>query len=179
MKLAHINYLGLNARRPIFGVYDHVRLKPTCSVTASTCSWKAEIYHVASLSIILSRGWTTKALIRLRGCVGWSTPLIFECNYVRFSLDTTHNCHYNNCIVFQCFTPWLGRAQRALLMIASINWKSEVSTKKNEPKREKKDTAESILVQKSGPALAVLPDRRRRPWCLRLQGKWYFKWFPM
>ena len=41
--------------------------------------------------------------------------------------------------------------------------KSRGSTKKNEPKREKKDTAESILVQKSGPALAVLPDRRRRP----------------
>ena len=35
--------------------------------------------------------------------------------------------------------------------------------KKNEPKQEKMDTAESILVQKSGPALAVLPDRRRRP----------------
>ena len=34
---------------------------------------------------------------------------------------------------------------------------------KNEPKREKRDTAESILVQKSGPALAVLLDRRRRP----------------
>ena len=27
----------------------------------------------------------------------------------------------------------------------------------------KRDTAESILGQKSGPALAVLPDRRRRP----------------
>ena len=54
-------------------------------------------------------------------------------------------------------------AQRALLMIASINWKSEVSTKKNEPKRQKRDMAESIFVQKSGPALAVLPDRRRRP----------------
>ena len=104
----------------------------------------------------------------------WSAPLIFECNYVRFSLDTAHkydNCHYNNCIVFQCFHTlarsvygWLYNAQRALLMIASINWKSEVSTKKNEPKREKRDTAESIFVQKSGAALAVLPDRRRRPW---------------
>ena len=35
--------------------------------------------------------------------------------------------------------------------------------KENEPEQEKRDTAESILVQKSGPALAVLPDRRRRP----------------
>ena len=40
-------------------------------------------------------------------------------------------------------------------------------TKKNEPKREKRDTAEIILVQKSDPALAVLPDRRRRP-CLHV-----------
>ena len=41
-------------------------------------------------------------------------PLIFECNYVRFSLDTAHkydNCHYDNCIVFQCFhTLWMTRA---------------------------------------------------------------------
>ena len=36
--------------------------------------------------------------------------------------------------------------------------------KKNEPKREKRDTTESKFVQKGGPALAVLPDRRRRPW---------------
>ena len=106
MKLAHRNCLGLNARRPGLGVYDHARLKPTCSVTESTCSLKTEILRVASLSIILSRGRTTKALIRLRGCVGWSAPLIFKCNYVRVSLDTVHkydNCHYNNCIVFQCF----------------------------------------------------------------------------
>ena len=101
--------------------------------------------RVASLLIILSRGRATKALIRLRGCVGWSAPLIFECNYVRFSLDTAHNydnCHYNNCIVFQCFhtlarSVYGWHAQQALLMIALINWKSEVSTKKNEPKREK------------------------------------------
>ena len=33
----------------------------------------------------------------------------------------------------------------------------------NDPKREKRDTAESILGPKSGPALAALPDRRRRP----------------
>ena len=38
MKLAHRNCLGLNARRPVFGVYDHARLKPTCSVTERTCS---------------------------------------------------------------------------------------------------------------------------------------------
>ena len=65
-------------------------------------------------------------------------------------------------LFLQCFhtlarSVYGWHAQRALLMIA------EVSTKKNEPKRGKRDTALSILVQKSGPALAVLPDRRQRP----------------
>ena len=42
-------------------------------------------------------------------------------------------------------------------------------------KTRKRDTAESTLVQKSGPALAVLPNRRRRP-CTRMKivdiGQW-------
>ena len=33
---------------------------------------------------------TTKPLIRLCGCVGWSAPLMFACSYVRFSLDRLH-----------------------------------------------------------------------------------------
>ena len=43
------------------------------------------------------------------------------------------------------------------------------NAKKNEPKREKRNTALRMLVQKSGPAIAVLPDRRRRP----CPTKWY------
>ena len=82
MKLAHRNYLGLNARRPVFGVYEG--LQDSNQPAQLHVAKKAEILSVASLSIILSRGRTTKALIRLRGCVGWSAPLIFECN-----------CHYN------------------------------------------------------------------------------------
>ena len=50
----------------------------------------AEILRVASLSIILSWERTIKALIRLRGCIGWSASLMFACSYVRFSLDTVH-----------------------------------------------------------------------------------------
>ena len=41
-----------------------------------------------------------------------------------------------------------------------IRGKQKEKMSQNEKKR---DTAESILVQKNGPALAVLPDRRRRP----------------
>ena len=69
----------------------------------------AEILRVASLSIILSWERTIKALIRQRGCVGWSAPLMFACSYVGFSVDTVHKndnvldhqimklirCHYN------------------------------------------------------------------------------------
>ena len=36
-----------------------------------------EISAVESTDIILSKQWTTKALIGLRGCAGWSAPLLF------------------------------------------------------------------------------------------------------
>ena len=99
-----------------------------------------------------------------------STIQINRRGHVYFSLppsDKYDNCH----TLARSVYGW--HAQRALLMITSINWKSEVSTKKNEPKQEKRDTAESILVQKSGPALAVLPDRRRRPWSYVLYDKYF------
>ena len=62
----------------------------------SLYSQNAEILNVASLSIILYWERTIKALIRLRGCVGWSAPLMSVCCYVRFSLDTVHACKYDN-----------------------------------------------------------------------------------
>ena len=176
--------LGLNWNRQNL----YIRNGMNCNNTRPRCSSRLNILsrltcyfvNLSSLSIILSRGRTTKALIRLRGCVGWPGPLIFECNYVRFSLDTAHkynNCHNNNCIVFQCFhtlarsvNGW--HAQRALLIIASINWKSEVSTKKNKPKREKKGHGGKHTRPKSGAALAVLPDRRRRPCLFLLKVVW-------
>ena len=42
--------MSLNIRKPVFGVFDNARLKPTCSVTE--ISQNAEILCVASLSII-------------------------------------------------------------------------------------------------------------------------------
>ena len=73
-----------------------------------------------------------------------------------------------NYIVFNVYTPWLGRSMDDTHNDDCINkLKNRGKHKENEPKREKRDTAESILVQKSGPALAVLPDRRRRPWYRR------------
>ena len=67
--------MGFVARKPVFGVSDKVRLK---SVSLGTeTSQKIEILLVASLDMILSNERITKALIRLRGCAGWSAPLLF------------------------------------------------------------------------------------------------------
>ena len=67
-------YLGLAARKPVFGVSGKARLKPVSSTTET--SQKIEISPVASLHIILSKKRITKALIRLRGCAGWSAPVL-------------------------------------------------------------------------------------------------------
>ena len=40
-------------------------------------SYKIEISPVASLNMVLSKKRITKALIRLRGCAGWSAPVLF------------------------------------------------------------------------------------------------------
>ena len=65
----------LVARKPVFGVSDNAMLKPVSS--ASETSYNIEISLEASLDIILPRNRITKALISLRGCTGWSAPLLF------------------------------------------------------------------------------------------------------
>ena len=69
-------------RKPALGVYSQVRFIPTCS--AMEASQYIDILHVASFTIMLCRQQTTKVLIRLQGCVGWSVPLLFTCNKIRF-----------------------------------------------------------------------------------------------
>ena len=61
--------MNLVTRKPVFGVWDQVRFKPA--------SWRLEILNIETRGIILSRQWTTKGLIRRRGCAGWSAPLLF------------------------------------------------------------------------------------------------------
>ena len=56
-------------------VCDQLRFKPACSATET--SYNLEILDLETRDIILSQGRTTKALIRLRGCAGWSAPLLF------------------------------------------------------------------------------------------------------
>ena len=60
------HYMSYVMRKPVFGVFDQVRLKPACS--ASEASYSHEILDLASIGIILSRQRTTKAQISLRGC---------------------------------------------------------------------------------------------------------------
>ena len=55
-------------RKPGFGVFDQVRLKPVCSATEA--SKGLEILDIETRDIIPSRQRTIKALIRLRGYAG-------------------------------------------------------------------------------------------------------------
>ena len=77
-------------RKPVFGVCDQVRLEPACSATET--SLRLEISDIETKDIILSRQWTTKSLIRLRGCAGWSASLLFAYGINRFSHDKAHMC---------------------------------------------------------------------------------------
>ena len=68
-------YMGLVATKSDFRVSVKAWLKPFSS--ASETSLNIEVSLEASLDIILSSKRITKALISLRGCAGWSAPLLF------------------------------------------------------------------------------------------------------
>ena len=61
-------HMSLIARKPVFWVFNQVRLKPACAATDAR--WRLEISDTETRDIILSRHRTTKLLIRLRGCAG-------------------------------------------------------------------------------------------------------------
>ena len=84
----YLNHWSPVTRKPIFEVCDQMRLKPACLATVT--SYRLEISDIASRGITLSRQQTTKALIRLRGCAGWSAPLLFAYDINRFSHDVAH-----------------------------------------------------------------------------------------
>ena len=71
----------------MFGV-SHEVIKPACLATET--SWKIAISLMSSLDMILSNTHITKALIRLRGCTGWSAPLLFANMEDRFSRVEAH-----------------------------------------------------------------------------------------
>ena len=67
--------VGLVARKPVFGVSEKGSFELVSSATET--SKNIEIPPVASLHMILFKKQITKALIRLRGCAGWSAPVLF------------------------------------------------------------------------------------------------------
>ena len=67
-------YMGCVAKKPVFGVSDKERFKQVPSATET--SEKIEIKLVANLDRILSKKRITKGLISLRGCAGWSAPML-------------------------------------------------------------------------------------------------------
>ena len=72
----------------VFRVCDHIRLNPPGSATEAR--QRLEISDIETRGIILSRQWTTKVLIRLRGYAGWSASLLFAYDKNRFSHDVAH-----------------------------------------------------------------------------------------
>ena len=67
--------MGRDVTKPVFGVSGKSSFKPFYSATE--ISLKIEISPVTRLRMILSDKRITKALISLRGCVGWSAPVLF------------------------------------------------------------------------------------------------------
>ena len=66
---------------------DQGRLKQACA--AREARQRLEISDIETKDIVLSRQRTTKVLIRLRGCAGWSAPLLFAYG-IWFSHDVAH-----------------------------------------------------------------------------------------
>ena len=75
--------MSLVTRKPVFGIFDQVRLKPSCS--ALEMSESCEIANKETRDIILSRQWTTKELIRLHGCASWA-----KTGFLRMCVDQMH-----------------------------------------------------------------------------------------
>ena len=62
-----------------------IRFKPACNAKLQRPTWKIENLLVARLDMVLSNKRITKAQIRLRGCAGWSAPLLFANTEDKFS----------------------------------------------------------------------------------------------
>ena len=83
----------------VFGFPDKARLKTIPQL--QRLAKKIENSLVAGLDMLLSNTRMTKALIRLRGCAGWSVPLLFTISTAdRFSRVEASTCNKRYRIVF-------------------------------------------------------------------------------
>ena len=87
--------MDLVPTKPVW-VSHQVMLKPVSSATETSY---VENLLEESLDMVCSKMRITKALISLRGCAGWSAPLLFANSEDRFShveahiaLDNMHFC---------------------------------------------------------------------------------------
>ena len=106
--------------KPVFGVCDQLKLKPACS--AIEASWSHETANTETRDIILSRQWTTKVLIRLWVCAGWSASLLFPYSKTGFLMIwlNLHGQKQNKKARF-CLpiTTWILKIVNALTLIDS------------------------------------------------------------
>ena len=85
-----LKYMSHIMRKPIFG-----GVQPACSATEASKSH--EIANIETRDI-QSRQRTTKVLIRLRGCAGWSVPLLFAYGIKQvFSWQSSYMTLANTC----------------------------------------------------------------------------------
>ena len=103
------------------GFSDQVRLEPACS--ASETSYRLEILDIETRGIIISQQRIIKALIRLRGCAGWSAPLLFAFCKNRFSHDVAHVSSYTHAyaLFLLLSSPLCAENQHGWLLISAGN----------------------------------------------------------
>ena len=77
--------MGLYVTKPVFGVCDKASFKPAPQL--QRLARKMEISPLASLYMIHSTKVITKALIRLRGCTGWSAQAGLPLCYLQTPQD--------------------------------------------------------------------------------------------
>ena len=99
-------------------VSNQVRLKLACSATEA--SMRIEILVTETRDITRSWQRTTKALIRLRGCAGWSAPLLF-------AYDIRHVFSWPGSFYLgqRCKIDWFGSERVKLFLDSSqtvLNW---------------------------------------------------------
>ena len=67
---------------------------------------RLKMSDIETTGIILSRQRTTKAQFRLRGCAGWSAPLLFAYGKSRFSHAVAHMTSGLKPVVLKSRTPY-------------------------------------------------------------------------
>ena len=113
--LAHLQvlyYIWATTRQNVSsGVSDQARHKPACAATEA--SYSLEFSAIESRDIILSKQRTTEALIRLRGCAGWSAPLLF-------SYDIRHIFSWPGSYLFHCHSVFMCNWRKTLFERPSL-----------------------------------------------------------